>query len=205
MRPAVLILAGGEGRRIGGSKPLRRLGGRTLIERALEKARGWSDRIAIAARDPGQVGAVGVPVLIDQPSLEGPLAALFSACQMDRPAVLTIACDTPFLPDDLMERLEAALGDKGAALAASEGRVHPACALWRVSQLERLPAYAASGRRSLIGFAETIGHARVDWPSGLFLNINRPEDLAEAEKRLRQAGSCSSWTGRTGSGRSEQE
>ena len=70
MRPAVLILAGGEGRRIGGGKPLRMLGGRSLLDRAIERARGWSDRIAIAARDAEQVGDADIEVLIDPPGME---------------------------------------------------------------------------------------------------------------------------------------
>lgn len=184
MRPAVLILAGGEGRRIGGSKPLRRLGGRTLIERAVERARSWSDHIAVGARDSAQVGSPGVPVLIDPPGLEGPIAGLGSALRMERETVLTIPCDTPFLPDDLAERLAAALPGHAAALAASGGRVHPVCGLWRIDALAQVRSYAASGRRSLTGFAEMIGYAAVEWPEGAFFNVNNPEDLAEAEARL---------------------
>jgi molybdopterin-guanine dinucleotide biosynthesis protein A len=185
MRPAVLILAGGEGRRIGGGKPMRRLGGRTLLERAIERARGWSDRVAVAARDKAQVGKPGVPVLIDPPGLEGPLGGLASALRLERNTVLTIPCDAPFLPDDLPERLAAALPGHAAALAASGTRVHPVCALWRMNALEQVREYAATGRRSLIGFAETVGYVAVEWPEAAFFNVNRPEDLARAEARLR--------------------
>ena len=48
----MVILAGGEGSRIGGGKPLMRLAGERLIDRALRTARGWSDLIAVAVRDP---------------------------------------------------------------------------------------------------------------------------------------------------------
>lgn len=184
MKLAVVILAGGEGRRIGGDKPLRRLGGRTMLERAVERARGWSDEVAIAVRKAGQVGDMGVPVLIDPPGLEGPLGGLASALRLEREAVLTIPCDAPFLPDDLPERLAAALAGHSAALAASGGRVHPVCALWRTDALAEVRGYAATGRRSLIGFAERVGYVAVEWPEGAFFNVNSPEDLAEAETRL---------------------
>lgn len=184
MRPAVLILAGGESRRMGGGKPLRLLGGRTLVERALERARDWSDEVAVAVRSAGQIDDPRVPLLIDPPGLEGPLGGLASALRLKRPTVLTIPCDMPFLPGDLPERLAAALPGHEAALAASGGHVHPVCGLWRTDALERVRRYAVSGRRSLIGFAEKIGYAAVDWPGDPFFNINSPEDLAEAEARL---------------------
>lgn len=185
MRPAVLILAGGEGSRIGGGKPLRRLGGSTLLQRAIARAQGWSDEVAVAARDGAQVGEPGVPILLDPPGLEGPLGGLASALRLEGAAVLTIPCDLPFLPDDLPERLAAALPGHAVALAASGGRVHPVCGLWRMDALAHLREYAASGRRSLTGFAETLGYAAVEWPEDAFFNVNAPEDLAEAESRLR--------------------
>lgn len=185
MTSAVVILAGGEGRRIGGGKPHRLLGGRTLIERAIERARAWSAEVAVAVRAPEQIVDPGVPLLVDPPGLEGPLGGLASALRFGRGTVLTIPCDAPFLPDDLPERLAAALPGHAAALAASDGRVHPVCGLWRTEALARLPAYAASGRRSLIGFAEAIGFVAVECPSHCFFNINSAGDLAEAEARLR--------------------
>lgn len=184
MKPAILILAGGDGSRIGGGKPQRMLGGATLLDRAVARARAWSDCIAVSARSRGQIGATDLPLLRDPPGLEGPLAGLAAARTLDRPTILTLPCDMPFLPDDLADRLAAALSGHGAALAASGGHVHPVCALWRSEALDRLDAYAATGRRSLIGFAETVGYAAVEWPGEPFFNVNSPADLAEAERRL---------------------
>lgn len=184
MNVAILILAGGEGRRIGGDKPLRLLAGRTLLERAIDRARDWSDEVAVAARSATQVGEPGVPILIDPPGLEGPIGGLASALRLGRETVLTIPCDMPFLPDDLPLRLAAALSNHQAALAASGGHVHPVCGLWRMDALARVRGYAMSGRRSLIGFAEVIGYAAVNWPDGPFFNVNRPGELAWAEARI---------------------
>ncbi|MBX3560923.1 MAG: molybdenum cofactor guanylyltransferase [Sphingomonas sp.] len=184
MTPAVLILAGGESRRIGGGKPLRLLGGRTLLERAVALAQGWSDSVTVAARSAAQVGSLEIRLLLDPPGLEGPLGGLASALRLGRPLVLTIPCDMPFLPDDLPARLAAALPGHGAALAMSGGQVHPVCGLWRIDALAQLRGYAGSGRRSLIGLAETIGYVAVEWPGDPFFNVNSPEDLAEAERRL---------------------
>lgn len=185
MTLAVVILAGGEGRRIGGGKPLQRLGGRALIDHAIARALSWSDEVAIAVRAADQIGDLGIPLLVDPPGLDGPLGGLAAALSFGRETVLSIPCDAPFLPDNLPERLVAALTDHAAALAASGGHVHPVCGLWRVNARARLPAYAASGRRSLIGFAEAVGFTTVEWPDEAFFNVNSPEDLAAAEARLR--------------------
>ena len=186
--PLVVILAGGEGRRIGGGKPLRPLGEGRLIDRAARIALGWSDDVRLAVRTPEQTSGAGLPLLLDEPGAAGPLAGLRSGLEAARRArrgfVLTVPCDVPFLPDDLLSKLLEVIGDRLAALAASGADLHPACALWRVDALDHLPAYLESGRRSLIGFAETIGFARAHWDASHFLNVNSPADLAEAERRL---------------------
>lgn len=171
----VVILAGGEGRRIGGGKPLRMLGGESLLDRALRFARGWSDEVLVAD---GKT---------DAPGIEGPLGGVAAALALGGD-VLTIPCDMPFLPHDLPERLDRESGEAAAAVAASGGRLHPVCALWRARAADGLPAYAATGRRSLHGFAEAVGYEAVAWPVDPvdpFFNVNDEADLARAEAILK--------------------
>ncbi|MFV0623978.1 molybdenum cofactor guanylyltransferase [Sphingomonas sp. ac-8] len=190
---AVAVLAGGEGVRIGGGKPWRMLAGVPLVVRAVAAARGWSGDVVVVGRDPAQVGALDVPFLVDAPGVEGPMAGLAAALRHAKDAghgaLLAIPCDSPFLPGDLVERLRAGMtAEAGAALAASGGRLHPACALWRVRSFFRLGSYLATGRRSLRGFAEHVGYTQVAWPDAPvdpFLNINSADDLARAEALLR--------------------
>lgn len=186
--PLVVILAGGEGRRIGGDKPLRMLGGERLIDRVLRLGRLWSDDLRLALREPEQVPCSGVLILVDDPAIRGPLAGLKSALQAAREArrgfALTIPCDVPFLPPDLGAGLHAAIGPRLAAVAATGPDLHPTCALWRTEALDRLPPYLDSGRRSLLGFAKAVGFARAQWAADRFLNVNSPSDLAEAGRRL---------------------
>ena len=189
-RLAIVVLAGGEGRRMEGAKPMRRLAGRTLLERAMHWACSRSWDVAVSARSMDQLTPFEeAPVLLDDPAIPGPLAGIASAlafaAERGAPAVLTIPCDAPFLPDDLAERLTAALTDgKGVALASSAGRLHPVCALWRTGLDPALRTYAATGRAALMGLADTIGWTAVDWPTDPvdpFFNINTPEELQGAE------------------------
>lgn len=190
---AVVILAGGEGRRIGGGKPLRRLAGATLIDHALRQALPLSPIVAISVKDRGQLGTItDVPLLVDGQG-EGPIAGIAAALAFARSQglgfVLTIPCDTPLLPPDLRTRLSEALGPAhGAAVATSGAKLHPSCALWRSRTAEMLPTYLASGRSSLKGFAAEVGMVEVEWPASPFdpfFNVNSADDLAAAEARIR--------------------
>lgn len=191
----VVILAGGEGRRMGGGKPQRLLGGCSLLDHALMTARRWSACIAVCVRSPGQVIPDTTRILLDAPDIAGPLAGLASALDWaadegcDR--VLVIPCDMPFLPVDLAGRLAANLTPGiGAVMAASGGRRHPACALWRSSVRPLLTRQVHEGRFSLMALAERAGMAAVTWPDtarDLFANLNSPEDLTAAEAAMRAA------------------
>ena len=187
MSGAAVVLAGGEGRRMGGGKPLRAWDGRPLLAQALGLARSYAPHVAVAVRDAGQVGqGAGIPLLFDPPDIGGPLAGLASALDFGRrrgaPWVQTLACDMPYLPADLSDQLAQALeSGVGAVLPVSDGRVHPVCGLWRVGTRDRLEAYVASGRSSLRGFAEYVGLREVAWEVAgpdPFVNLNTLEDLA---------------------------
>lgn len=184
---AVVVLAGGEGRRMGGDKPLMPWGQTTLIGRAVAQARAFGGEIAVAVRDPRQVaGAVDTLLLVDAADIQGPLAGLASALMFARDIgavdVLTLPCDAPRLPLDLAQRLALDLrGGAKVAIAQSAGRLHPTCALWRTAALNVLPRYIASDQRSLKGFAATLGMACVEWSAeegDPFANANTPEELA---------------------------
>lgn len=190
-QPAIVIACGGEGSRIGGGKPLRKLGGITLIERACEWAQQRSDHVALALRDAAQLSASDLPLLADRHPGLGPISALENAFEFahaaGRELVLVIGCDQPFLPGDLVTRLTAAIGKQGATMPLCRGREQPLAALWR-AQPARIAAYIADGGRSLRGFADSAGVEVVEWEAEAgcdpFFNVNSPDDLAEAERRI---------------------
>jgi molybdopterin-guanine dinucleotide biosynthesis protein A len=167
------------------------LGGKTLIERAYDRARSWSSSAIVAIRTPEQLGSCHLPWIADATEIEGPLAGLAAAlewaCRQGAGALLTIPCDMPFLPHDLPRRLIDEVGEFEAAIASSGGELHPVCGLWRNGAIYKFPDYCASGRRSLRGFAQHVGYAEVEWPMAPcdpFFNINSPVDLAKARSLI---------------------
>lgn len=186
------VLAGGEGQRVGGGKPLLRLQGQRLIDRSLDLARGFGRDMVIVARATEQVEPVDTPVILDAPNIEGPLGGLAAALTVGvargAETVLTIPCDMPRLPGDLAEHLIAGLsGFAAAVMAAHEEQLFPVCAVWRTEARDKLDAYAATGRRSLRGFAEYCGASTVRWPSlysANFANVNSLADLSSIASEL---------------------
>lgn len=185
----VVILAGGLGTRMGGGKPERLFRRRRLIDHVIDLVHAWHVPAVLCVREAAQVRQETYHCILDRPDIEGPLAGLLAAfdwaCREKLERFLTLPCDTPFLPADVLEKLcSASKIEKRPAVAVSNGRCHPVCAVWPVESLGRVETYAAAGRRSLVGALEVCGAVDVAWPEGdpdVFVNINTPEELARLE------------------------
>jgi len=192
-----LILAGGLARRMGGSDKARiRVGGATILERVLTRLAPQCRRVVVNANgDPARFADTGLPVVADSvPDFAGPLAGILAgldwaaenAPQCDR--LLSVPGDCPFLPKDLLPRLEDArrAADTPLACARSGEWRHPVVGLWSV-------ALRADLRRALLGeglhkvelWTARHGVAVADWPDAPvdpFFNVNTPQDVARAEE-----------------------
>ena len=191
-----LILAGGLARRMGGGdKPLRRVGGRTVLERVADALRPQVDALLLNANgDPARFAAYAMPVLPDPvPDYPGPLAGVLAGLEwaaVNRPDarwVLSVPGDAPFLPADLVARLHRARAQAGVPLAcaASCGWTHPVVGLWPVAIAPALRAAVEGGLSKIDRFTAAHGVALAQWPCvpvDPFFNANRPEDLDEAER-----------------------
>lgn len=192
MRIFGTILAGGQGRRMGGAdKALLLLAGRPLIAHAIDRLEPQVERLALSANgDPARLARFGLPVLPDDGHPQGPLSGLLAALDWAAPLgathLVTAPTDAPFLPPDLTPRLLLA-GD--LTLARSGGNDHPTFGLWPTSLRGDLRAFLASGAKTSVrAFADAHHAARADFPDdGAFTNLNTPEDLAAAEARLKAA------------------
>ncbi|MBK3733922.1 molybdenum cofactor guanylyltransferase [Azospirillum brasilense] len=199
---AGVLLAGGLSRRMGGGdKSLRTLGGRSILERIVATVRPQVGPLVLNANgDPARFAAFGLPVAADVvEGFAGPLAGVLTGMEWARANapdcrwLASFATDAPFIPNDLVARLAAAVEREGADLACarSDGREHPVFGLWRVDladdlrramveeDMRKVDAWTARYRLAVADFATD--------PVDPFFNTNRPDDLAEAE-RLMAAG-----------------
>ena len=139
-----VLLAGGLARRMGGGdKPMRTIGGRTILDRVIARLKPQCDGLILNANgDPARFAAFGLPVIADGVAdFPGPLAGILAALDWaaaNRPdvaLVLSAAADCPFLPRDLVSRLHRRARAENAelAVAASDGQSHPVIGLWSVA------------------------------------------------------------------------
>jgi molybdenum cofactor guanylyltransferase len=194
--PAVL-LAGGLARRMGGGdKPMRTIGGRTILERVIARLEPQCGGLILNANgDPARFAAFGLPVIADGVAdFPGPLAGILAGLDWaaaNRPEVthiLSAAADCPFLPRDLVSKLEESRREHGAelAVASSGGQTHPVIGLWNVRLREELRhALVVEDVRKIDRWTARYPLATVTWPIAPldpFFNANTAGDIAEAER-----------------------
>jgi molybdopterin-guanine dinucleotide biosynthesis protein A len=183
-RVAAVVLAGGQGRRMGGAdKGLIDYRGRPLVAWALAALAPQVDALVVSAnRNLATYAAYGYPVLPDTPpGFPGPLAGVLAALDAVPADWLLVApCDTPHLPSDLAARLLAAARQANAvlAVAADDGRVHHSCFVVRTDQRDGLAAYLARGERAVRRWQAGLAAVTVRFDAAGFVNVNAPEDLA---------------------------
>lgn len=179
-----IVLAGGLGRRMGGvDKGLQPLRGRPMVEWVLERLAPQVGEVIINAnQNVERYGAYGHRVVSDEVSgFAGPLAGLHAGMKAARhPLVVTVPCDSPFLPGDLVARLSRPLEEgRDIAVAKTGDRTHPVFALVRRSLLGSLEAYLSGGGRKIDTWYGGLAFAEVpfDDEADAFRNINTLEEL----------------------------
>jgi molybdenum cofactor guanylyltransferase len=185
-----VILAGGLGRRMGGiDKGLQVLRGRPMVAWVVDRLGAQVDKLIINANQNLDHYAVfGCHVVPDQiPDFAGPLAGLHAALSAaDTPLVVTAPCDSPFMPDDLVNRLQAALASSGADLAVARtfDQPHPVFCLCRREVRSHLTAYLAGGGRKIDHWYATLNVIDVafDDVAEAFENINTRDELARFDR-----------------------
>ena len=198
-----VLLAGGLARRMGGGdKPMRQIGGRTILERVIARLQPQCDGLILNANgDPARFAAFGLPVVADSVAdFPGPLAGILAALDWtaaNRPGIefiLSAAADCPFLPRDLVSRLHRARAEEKAelAVAASGGQSHPVIGLWNVALREELRhALVVEDIRKIDRWTARYKLATVEWPTAPldpFFNANTMDDIAEAERLAKLDG-----------------
>lgn len=181
-----IVLAGGLGRRMGGvDKGLQLLHAKPMIEHVLERLRPQVDEIVINAnQNLERYRTFGHRVVSDAiGGFAGPLAGLHAGLQaITSPLAVTVPCDSPFLPADLVARLQKHLGSNDLAVAKTGDQAHPVFALVRQSVAANLETFLASGGRKIDAWYAALKVAEVsfDDEADAFRNINTREELDRA-------------------------
>ena len=192
-----VILAGGLAKRMGGGdKCLLPLGGKTLLQRSIERAQPQVSELILNANGNSlRFARSRLPVIADLfANFPGPLAGIHAALTFmdernpNNEWLASFACDTPFFPRDMVQQLLAAAGDSRLVVARSNGSVHPIFALWHASMLGKVEQRLQKGDTPrLQEWIEDFAPVYVDFSSASydpFFNINTPQDLYSAEAQL---------------------
>lgn len=214
-----VILAGGGSSRMfagngeGGDKALLDLAGKPMLAHVVERFSPQVPRLILNANgDPARFSPFALDVVSDAPlasagdgveARRGPLAGLHAALHFAHAfevavtTIATVSSDVPFLPLDVVRRLEA--GRQGRAdriaYAACEDQRHPTIALWPLGLFETVARALDDGHLSLDRFARSNGAIEVAFPMGNiggqridpFFNANTPDDLAWARQVMAAA------------------
>ncbi|WP_052726295.1 molybdenum cofactor guanylyltransferase [Devosia epidermidihirudinis] len=193
--PWAVIIAGGQGQRLGGvRKADLRIGGVGLLDRVVTSL-GPVQHPLLISTGPDDLKVRLPPDSVAIPDLDatcpGPLAALVAAVDalqkrgVNKGTLISVAVDTPFLPRDFVARMIAALGDAPAAFAAWGNDFYPPNAAWNLSALTDSRANLASrdSPNSLKSLQIALKAQRVDWfvsgGKNPFANLNTLSNLVE--------------------------
>ncbi len=212
-----VILAGGKGRRMGGKeKALIRLLDRPLLSYVLEKVSGKVAPIALNINTNfDNFQKFGYKIIKDPIKgylgpLAGILASLNWAKEINQDWVLTLPCDTPFLPNNLVQSMVEAKNktpEVDLVVAKSRGFNHPVIALWKSNINNKLQNALNEGVRKIDIFTAQLNIAYVDFDNiqnsdfDPFTNLNAPQDLILAQQILGKLPPLFGLAGWSGSGK----
>lgn len=194
-----IVLAGGRGSRMGGAdKGLQNFNGVPLaLHTLLRLSPQVGEMLVNANRNLSAYESFGAPVWPDAlPDFAGPLAGFLMGLEQAETAwIVTVPCDTPLFPADLVQRLAEAAEREGAEIAMASGpeadgqlRTQPVFCLLRRELLESLVRFTHGGGRKIDAW--TAQHHTVvvpfDRPGDdprAFFNANTLAELRDLERR----------------------
>ena len=190
-----VVLAGGEARRMGGQdKGLVPIAGRPMIEYILSAVQDQVHTLIINAnRNRDRYRQYGYPVIGDEfQGFNGPLAGMASAMRVIATELMvTVPCDSPYIPADLVSRLYAQLQkDQADISVAHDGeRMQPVFSLMKRGLLDSLLEYLDKGERKIDRWFGQHRLVMTDFSdkSETFINLNTPEDVQNIEASLAHA------------------
>jgi molybdopterin-guanine dinucleotide biosynthesis protein A len=200
----VIILAGGKSTRLGRDKASEVLGGRTLLQRAVDACVGVASRYVIVKARAQALPALSVSAPVDRVEdaypETGPLGGIYTGltalvAAAEAGPALVLACDLPLLQPALLRALLRLAPGQDAVVPVRDGLPEPLCGVYSTRCTEAAKRLLDAGAYRVAGLVDAVEARYVqeeEWrqwdAEGLsFLNVNREEDLARARALLERA------------------
>jgi molybdenum cofactor guanylyltransferase len=180
MEASLLVLAGGDSRRMGRPKAWLEVGDTTLLRYVVERLAPAFSEVMVSFAEPEQLEEpVPYRIVFDRKRSTGPLAGLEAGLLAARNEVIfAVACDMPYVTQEVAQMAVAAARGCDAAIPRFDGRPEPVCGAYRRTALPFITGALNSGR---LKTADIAGDLDVTWLESLdpaaFRSLNTPQDL----------------------------
>jgi molybdopterin-guanine dinucleotide biosynthesis protein A len=187
MQATLLVLAGGDSRRMGRTKAWLEVGDTTLLRWVVDRLGPAFTELLVSFAEPEQVHEhLPYRLVFDRKPSAGPLAGLEAGLGAARNDItFAVACDMPYVTREIAEMAVAASLGCDAAIPRIDGRPEPTCAAYRRSALTRITAALDAGLFKASDVAEQLD---VTWLEGLdphlFRSLNGPDDYERFRHEL---------------------
>ncbi|MCK4964769.1 MAG: molybdenum cofactor guanylyltransferase [Dehalococcoidia bacterium] len=188
-----IVLAGGESLRFGREKALEEMGGRSLIERVIERLSLLGNEIIVVTSSSNQLPDLGVKMVIDSYQGKGNLVGIYSGLKDAASShALVVGCDMPFLNVALLRHLTTLSPGFDVVIPKVADELEPLHAVYSKNCLAPIEATLGEGKRRIVDFFPTVRVRYVEKaeierfdPQHLsFFNINSEADLERARMLL---------------------
>jgi molybdopterin-guanine dinucleotide biosynthesis protein A len=181
MHATAIILAGGNGTRMGRDKTMLPVGGRPMIEHIYEQLRPHFSQILISSNDPSRHGFLGATVVPDRAGGQGPLMGIASALKVSAyERNFVIACDMPDVDTGFVRAMLRQVGDNDVVVPTEgPGLYEPLFAVYRQSALPTIEESLQSGRKRIVDSLSRCRVKYVDLAGRRLMNINTMNDYRQ--------------------------
>ncbi|SMO35913.1 molybdenum cofactor guanylyltransferase [Melghirimyces algeriensis] len=184
----VIILTGGQSRRMGRNKATLSIAGEPMIQRLLRRLCNDPEWVPIiSVKHPAQFHDSAISIAVDQYPGKGPLSGIHAGLTQS-PYLLNLvtACDLPYASRCVAQHLRkvAIKGDFDAVVPVSDGRIHPLFAVYHRRCLDPLERFLKAGKGRVQDFLQEIQtrYTTGPFPTRAFFNMNRPEDYLQVNE-----------------------
>ncbi len=178
LEATLLVLAGGQSRRMGRPKAELEFGGGTLLERTINRLGPVFAEVLVSVGDAPIRVPADIATVTDLRPGAGPLAGIEAGlAAAGYQSIFAVACDMPLVTPELATEIVSALNSHDAAVPRIGGRAEPACAAYARSAGPAIAGALSRGERRASAVLQELDVAWLDgFDAGFFRNLNTPDD-----------------------------